>query len=179
MSSQAPRINILATSSVEWLLKNLVQEDTTGGFLPRFLLLKLSSEGRIVPIPRQTNPRLRADLVELLKLINTLTGEVVFSEEVNALYTKWYYQARDRFMEQDNPALAMPFFNRLRNQVLKLAVIHEVAETQTLDVSVASMKKAIETASMVEKTIFALIPTGMSAGGSNWQRLKSGSKVVE
>jgi hypothetical protein len=32
--SQAPRINILATSSVDWFLSNVSQEDALGGFIP-------------------------------------------------------------------------------------------------------------------------------------------------
>jgi hypothetical protein len=39
--SQAPRLNVIATSSEDWLMTNLEQEDTTGGFLPRFLLIRL------------------------------------------------------------------------------------------------------------------------------------------
>ncbi|PWT91838.1 MAG: hypothetical protein C5B55_07430 [Blastocatellia bacterium] len=61
--SLAPRLNIVATSSEDWLIANLVQEDTTGGFLPRFLLLKLEGNGRIIPIPKRTDPRVRAELV--------------------------------------------------------------------------------------------------------------------
>lgn len=170
--SQPPRFNILATSSEDWLLGNLVQEDTTGGFLPRFLLLKLDRKGRIVPIPKRTNPRLRAELVELLKVVKTLKGEVIFSEEVKALYIDWYYKTYHRFMAQENPALAKPFFNRLRSQVVKLAVIHEVAESQSLNVTVESMKKAIETAAKIEETIFTLLPTAMTREGAELLKIE-------
>jgi hypothetical protein len=61
--TQAPRVNIIATSSEDWLMTNLVQEDTTGGFLPRFLLIKLDSIEKDVPIPRNTDPRLKYERV--------------------------------------------------------------------------------------------------------------------
>ena len=176
--SQAPRLNVIATSSEDWLMSNLVQEDTTGGFLPRFLLLKLDGREKIVPVPRETDPRLMYELAELLRHVNTLRGTVKMSKDVLARYERWYRKARERFLAQPNPGLARPFFNRLRNQVLKLAVIHEVAESQTLNISVESMEKAIKTAESIEEAIFALLPTGMTREGAELlkieQRIKEG-----
>ena len=176
--SQAPRVNVIATSSEDWLMTNLVQEDTTGGFLPRFLLLKLDGREKIIPVPRETDPRLMYELAELLRHVDTLRGTVKMSNEVLARYERWYRKARERFLAQPNPGLARPFFNRLRNQVLKLAVIHEVAESQTLNISVESMEKAIKTAESIEEAIFALLPTGMTREGAELlkieQRIKEG-----
>jgi hypothetical protein len=176
--TQAPRLNIIATSSEDWLMTNLVQEDTTGGFLPRFLLIKLDAIEKDVPIPRDTDPRLKYELAEQLRFIDTIRGTVTLSEEVQAEYDRWYRKTKKRFLAQPNPALARPFFNRLRNQVLKLAVIHEVAESQTLNISVESLKKAIKTAAKIEETIFTLLPTGMNREGAELlkieQRIKEG-----
>jgi hypothetical protein len=176
--SQTPRFNIIATSSEDWLMTNLVQEDTTGGFLPRFLLLKMDGLEKDVPIPRETDPRLKHELVEQLQHINTIRGAVVLSKEVRIMYDRWYRETKKRFLAQPNSALARPFFNRLRNQVLKLAVIHEVAETQTLEVSVKSMEKAIATAAKIAEAVFALLPTGMTREGAELmkveQRIKEG-----
>jgi len=41
--SQAPRTNILATSSEEWFFSSLLEEDSTGGFLPRWLLVRTNN----------------------------------------------------------------------------------------------------------------------------------------
>src|SRR5271169_6227117 len=93
-------------------------------------------------------------------------------------YECWYRKTLQRFLTQPNPSLARPFFNRLRIQVLKLAVIHEVAESRTLNVSVKSMEKAIATAAKIEETIFTLLPTGMNREGAELlkieQRIKEG-----
>ena len=170
--AEAPRLNIIATSSEDWLMTNLVQEDTTGGFLPRFLLMKLSGIEKVIPTPRETDPRLLHELAVELQFIDTLTGTVVLSKEVRVVYERWYRKARERFLAQPNPALARPFFNRLRNQVLKLALIHEVAESKTLNISVKSMEKAIETAAKIEETIFALLPTGMNREGAELMKVE-------
>lgn len=159
-------------------MTNLVQEDTTGGFLPRFLLMKLEGGEKIIPIPRKPDPRLMHELAVQLRYIDSIRGEVTLSKEVEIMYECWYRKALKRFLGQANPALARPFFNRLRVQVLKLAVVHEVAESGTLTVTVKSMEKAIATASKIEETIFTLLPTGMNREGAELskieQRIKEG-----
>ena len=176
--TQAPRMNIIATSSHDWLMTNLVQEDTTGGFLPRFLLMKLDGIEKDVPTPRATDPRLKDELADQLRYFDSIRGSANLSKEARIRYDRWYRETKRRFLAQPNPALARPFFNRLRNQVLKLAVIHEIAETQALEISVASLEKAIATAAKIEETIFTLLPTGMNREGAELlkieQRIKEG-----
>lgn len=87
------------------------------------------------------------------------------------MYTQWYGEARQRFSEQPNPALAMPFFNRLRTHVLKLALVHQVSQSLGLRVSSEAMERAIEAACSSEEAIFALLPTGMSREGFEVDRM--------
>jgi len=53
----APRLNILATSSEEWFFKNLAVEDSAGGFVPRWLLIRVTGPGRDVAIPPDLDER--------------------------------------------------------------------------------------------------------------------------
>src|SRR4029077_8639311 len=48
---EAPRLNILATSSMEWFIANLQQPDTMGGFVPRWMLVRLCRAPRLLPKP--------------------------------------------------------------------------------------------------------------------------------
>ncbi len=175
---QAPRINILATSSGDWLTDSLAQSDTTGGFMPRWLILKLSTEDKDVPRPKRPDRLLEEKLGAQLAKIAKLKGAAVFSEEVEHLYDAWYSATKRRFREQPNSALAMPFFNRLRTEVLKLAVIHEAAMSGSLDVSPEAMKRAFETSTKVEATIFELLPTGMNAEGSATAKIADRIKLA-
>ncbi len=173
----APRINILATSTPDWLMSNLAQEDTTGGFIPRWLPVKLVGSGKAVPIPKALDVTLASELTARLKKINLLRGSVELSDEVNRLYEEWYLATKKRFEEQPNPDLALPFFNRLRNQLLKLAVVYEVASTCSLDVSTAAMRKAIALVRRVEETIYDLLKTGMSSHGATLVRIEERIKA--
>lgn len=65
--TEAPRLNIVATSSTDWFIGNLSQDDATGGFVPRWILMQAESPTRLVPIPRQRNEALVPVLAEHLK----------------------------------------------------------------------------------------------------------------
>jgi hypothetical protein len=162
---QAPRLNILATSSFDWFTSSLAQEDTTGGFIPRFLVLYSRGRLRAVPIPGVPDYRMVPDLAGHLAEVSMLEGVADLSG-VQEPYKEWYLSAQERFRSQPNSALAMPFFNRLRANVLKLALVFQVSQALTLRVSLAAMARAIETAHACEQDIFSLLPTGMNREGS-------------
>jgi len=174
----APRLNLLATSSGDWLTASLAQEDTTGGFLPRWLILRLDGAEKVVPIPKAPDRQLEKKLAEQLAEIAKVKGTVRLSRKVERMYEEWYRATRQRFLDQPNSALALPFFNRLRVEVLKLAVIHEVAESGTLNVSPAAMERAFETAAKVEATVFELLPTGMNAEGAATAKIADRIKLA-
>jgi len=168
---QVLRINILATSSDDWFFRNLAEEDSAGGFLARFLIMRASGNRRDVPIPRAPDVSLVAPMADRLKQIGQLTGSADLSE-IEGSYKQWYIQTKRRFEAQSNPTLAAAYFNRHRNHVLKLAVIFEAAQSATLRVSKAAWERAVDFAAQVERCIFQLLPTGMSAGGFDLQRIE-------
>jgi hypothetical protein len=168
--TQAPRINIVATSSTDWFIGNLSQDDTTGGFVPRWILMRAESSTRLVPIPGQPERRLIPVLAEHLKKARQLEGAADMSA-VQATYTEWYTNTHQRFSEQPYQALAMPFFNRLRTHVLKLALIYEVSRSLRLQVSTEAMERSFQAAKASEESILALLPTGMNREGAEVDRM--------
>lgn len=169
---QAPRINILATSSDDWFFRNLAEEDSAGGFLARWLIMRAEGERRDVPIPRAPDAMAISPLAGRLKQIGQLEGEADL-RDILPLYEQWYTEAKRRFESQSNPALAGAYFNRHRGHVLKLAVIFEASQSGTLKVSVAAWKRAVKFAEQIEQSIFALLPTGMSAAGYDVQKVEN------
>jgi hypothetical protein len=139
--SAPPRLNILATSSLEWFFANLVTSDSTGGFIPRWLLVQSDIASRSVPTPPPLDSSQVGPLVEQLQTIKELKGEADLSE-ILALYAEWYEPTRKRFHNQPNPGLAEAYFNRHRGHILKLAAVYEAATSHSLRVTVESWKKA-------------------------------------
>jgi hypothetical protein len=166
---EPPRLNILATSSMEWFIANLQQPDTLGGFVPRWLLVRLGRSTRLLPKPLPLDREKIRALGKRLKAISELKGDADLST-VEEKYYRWYREAYARFQVQPNKGLGM-IFSRLRGMVLKLAVIYEVSESCTLVVSDRAMQRAIEVARSVEKTIFDILPTGMTREGSEIEKM--------
>jgi L-amino acid N-acyltransferase YncA len=168
---QAPRINILATSSDDWFFRNLAEEDSTGGFLARWMIMRAEGNRRDVPIPQATNTSLTAPLAARLTQIGQLKGEADLSD-ILTRYEQWYGETKRRFEAQSNPALAGVYFNRHRGHVLKLAVIFEASQSGTLKVSMRAWERAVKFAEQIEQSIFALLPTGMNAAGYGLQKIE-------
>jgi hypothetical protein len=169
--SQPPRINILATSSMEWFFNNLAQEDSAGGFLPRWMLFAVGDTGRIIPTPKFTNQSLIGPLANHLQKASQLKGEADLSEILRP-HGSWYHETHRRFQSQPTKELAMAYFNRHRVHILKLAVIYEVSSSLSLKVSLPSWSRAVRTARKLEETIFRLLPTGMSGAGYLLQQME-------
>jgi len=161
---RVPRINILATSSEEWFFNSLLQEDSAGGFVPRWVIMRPTDSGRDVPVPKELDPDLVEPLADHLKKASELTGKADLSGILGE-YKKWYLETKCRFQSQPNPSLAMAYFNRHRAHILKLAVIYEVSSSLSLCVSKSSWARAVQAAKELENTIFVLLPTGMSGSG--------------
>ena len=163
--SIAPRVSILATSSQAWFMDSLAHEDSAGGFIPRWYLIKLSNLDRSIPIPKEPNLDVIPDLADCLQDIQNLKGPVDLSR-VQKTYIDWYVATRKRFREQPNGALAEAFWNRHRIHLLKLAAIYSMSLAEGLVVSPKALDRAIESARRAESTIFELLPTGMSREGA-------------
>ena len=160
----APRIDILATSSTDWFFKYLQPEDSLGGFIPRWNIVWVKGPRRVIAIPRTTDPALVTPLANHLKKIARLKGKAHVSK-IREQYEQWYEAALRRFESQPNKDLAMAYFNRQRTQILKLAVIYEASASRTLIVSQDSWNRAERTCAELENTIFSLLTTGISARG--------------
>ena len=173
--SVAPRTNIFATSSEEWLFGSLAQEDSAGGFLPRWILVRLPDSGKVVPIPPQVDSDREFLLANVLEMLDKATRNVKEPADltnVRRAYERWYGDTKHKFEAQPNRALATAYFNRHRSHVVKLAVIYEVSANTSLQVSQASWERAVGTAKQLEGTIFELLPTGMSTKGYSMSRME-------
>jgi hypothetical protein len=160
----APRTNILATSSEDWFFPNLEQDDSSGGFLPRFLIVRASGPTKDVATPPPLDQTKQKALADCLVKIKALRGPASIAK-IEPLYDEWYSAAKRRFEARPGRAMAMAYFGRHRIHILKLAVIYQAASRQTLEVSEAAWSRAVATARKLEDTIFSLLGTGMNAAG--------------
>jgi hypothetical protein len=163
----APRSNFLASSSHEWFYNNIAQEDSFGGFIPRWMLWDIQGKSRSIPHPLPIRQELKAQLVRFLQKFQK-TIKDGFQADFSAVgeqYVEWYRAAELRFKQQPNVGLSEAFWNRHRTHILKLAVIYEVSMSCSLKVSLAAWQRAVEMAKTLETTIFRMLQTGMDKEG--------------
>lgn len=170
--SESPRLNILATSSHDWFMECLTQEDSAGGFIPRWFLIDLPVIDRSIPTPNEPNNLAIPNLAQCLLEVQKLKGTIDLSK-IKDQYAEWYQQTKRRFADQPNQALAAAFWNRHRVHLLKLAAIHGMSLGNGLSVSCEAMQQAIKSAKKAEDTIFKLLPTGMNHEGAAIDKLEA------
>jgi hypothetical protein len=167
----APRLNILATSSEDWFFKNLVEEDSGGGFMPRWLIVRPAAAEKVIPTPPEPDHTLVDPLAKTFQRIAKLQGPAQLGA-ILLEYDSWYRATKARFNAQPcSAALASAYFNRHRQHVLKLAVVYEASHSQSLRVTRCAWERAVYAARQLEKTIFALLPTAMSKEGHAVSRM--------
>jgi hypothetical protein len=162
----APRLNILAGSSKDWFYNFLTSDDSGGGWLPRWILIHLPPKSRTVPRPIDVAPELIAPMARWLQDVSVLAvGEATMPEEVWKLYEAWYRATEHRFESHPNRALAVPYWNRHKGHVLKLAVIYTVSMGDGLVVTAAAWERAVAKAAELEKSIYKILENGATAAG--------------
>jgi len=168
----APRTNFLATSSRSWFFSAVTKDNVSGGFIPRWIPMIIDDPDRSVPLPAPPDSALSGPLAEKLKQIAEVSGEMDFSL-VERDYQGWYETTHQRFQSHPLGAFAMPFWRRLRNHTLKLAAVYELSTSGSLKVSPESMRRAIDTARIIEKNVYELVRSSFSAEGVKSQDLEN------
>ncbi len=169
----APRLNILATSARDWFTSNLEVDDTIVGFIPRWTIVNLPESGRIIPKPQRRNPKYEPFLVEFLRRASGLSGQADFSQ-VEEQYEEWYRRTKP----QMKGPIEEPFFNRLRMQVLKFAVLAEVSKSLSIQVSPLAMERALELAGLLERNLKELFERGLSKTAGEISRIEDFIKAA-
>jgi hypothetical protein len=166
----APRTTFIATSSFEWLMQNLTRVDSTGGFLARWMHVRSSQKNKHIPIPKPSDKQLIPVLAKRLREVAELEGTADLSA-VKKMYVDWYEKTAKRFEQQPNQDIAQAYWNRHRDQVLKLAVLFEMSSSGSLKVSPESMKRAMAYAFRIENSLFKIISTGFDSEGYELARM--------
>ncbi len=168
---QAPRLNIFATSSEAWFFKELQTTDSTGGFLPRWMFVRVPDENRSLSRTLSPDSRLESPLIEALREIRELKGEADLTA-IDAQYDFWYHSTRARFKAHPNRDLADAYWHRHRIHVQQLAVIFQVSMSRTLQVTPEAWTRAVAAGAELERTIFEFLNTGVSTEGHTRQKME-------
>lgn len=141
-------LSLIAASTPDWMQSMLPEDVYLGGFMSRILVIA-QPFGWYKRVPF---PDLSANLepvVERIKKIATLRGEVVLSQEARKKFEQWY--------TEDVPNLAalpvglVAYYSRKQEHLLKLSVIYEASRGEPFkEVSLESFEMALQTLAEIE-----------------------------
>jgi hypothetical protein len=154
----APRTNMLMMSGMDWYVEQLKSTDACSGFLARYIPVVLPDSERLVHYVAPPDERLWNSLIAKLVRISQLSGSAdissFYSSSGDCPYAKWYEETSKRWTGKGT--VASIFFKRWRVFVLKLAVVFEMSQSESLKVSLDSFQRATAWLQKLESVVFNL-----------------------
>lgn len=143
-------VNILGATAPDWLRSILPQEAFGGGFTSRVIFVVEDGKKQVVADPRIPIEvqQMRPALVHDLEMINSMAGEMTFSEEAMAIYAPWYEQ------QSRSPVIKDPHFagycERRAIHALKLSMIVSASRSSERIITGGDFQRALALLESVE-----------------------------
>lgn len=130
-----PTITMQAGSTIEWLHKNLPKGSLDGGFLPRYLVVTEQYPGKHIALPKREISKTHLDYVKRskeqfyswiksysTKICQGRPREAIWDDEAAKMYQHWYRNRAEAF-----PKIVLPYAQRARDHMLRLAMLHALS----------------------------------------------------
>lgn len=143
-------VNILGATAPDWLRSILPQEAFGGGFTSRVIFVVEDGKKQVVADPRIPIEvqQMRPALVHDLEMINSMAGEMSFSDDAMAIYAPWYEQ------QSKSPAIKDPHFagycERRAIHALKLSMIVSASRSSERLITGQDFQRALALLEAVE-----------------------------
>ena len=143
---RAPCPTLLAGTTPEQLGEIFPLMSLSSGFMGRLILVR-GKRGRREPRPIIEMDLIRP-LIEDLRHITKLEGEVVLTEDCENYYDKWY-----RSLDEPTNVESAPFFERKHDHTLKLAMLLSISESDEMIITKKHLDLAISVIDQIELNI--------------------------
>jgi len=158
-----PTLTMHGGSTVEWLHKGMPEGTLEGGFMGRFLIVIEEIGSKFIPLIKSnfTSDQIRVIQAELASwksylgevvAANGKPQEVILLPEAEDLYINWY---RNRFRIFSKAV--MPYANRSRDMVLRLALLMAASRRHWRWIDGADMTFGIELIGEIARKIDAVV----------------------
>jgi len=137
-------ISILGASTVDWLNKNMSQDQSEGGFWPRFLFWPARDRKPLMEVPPEPDDFKKNTLVYQLKELESTAGKVILSDPAEALFRAWCRKSDKSAMGHALGPSFVKYLSRMQSYAIKIAMLFEVSEAKSLDISEVAMQKALK-----------------------------------
>jgi len=153
-------VNFFGSTAPDWL-ENLPEEMIGGGFTGRIHFVTATQRKRAIawPTPGLSEFKLKQPLLDDLIHISRLQGEMKPSRDAHALFKDWYEYDLPTKKLRPEDFRAKPYFERIHDHALKLAMVYSLSESDSLVVEKRHLERAIKDVSIVLSGIKFAIST--------------------
>lgn len=159
-----PYINIVTTSTLEWLVNRIKEQDVKSGFLARFVYVPGKEPSKRLSRPPKLDQCLKSEIILELKAIREISGEAELTPEAFRHYDFWYNSIFDQMQTGDNRDRLTPFFSRLLVYALKFALIYQVSEDHELLIQEHNMIRACQLVDFLKRNIKDMVENELVFG---------------
>ena len=142
VSIQKPCVNWTVGTTKEWMFDVMTKQTIYSGFTARVMFcFRDYIDKRIArPIPPEDAEKMQAALINKLRVLYSLEGEMKLDGPCEKMHDKWY-------MERPKPTneLLIPSWKRGHDIILKLAMLFSVNENAKMIIKQHHLRKAITT----------------------------------
>jgi hypothetical protein len=167
---ERPVVSILAGSTLEWLQRQMGEDDVRGGFFPRFLFVSEGPKNRSLPIPPPPDLAAENRIVQGLAAVQRLDGLASLAS-VQDDYEGWYRRIELATYAQDEGEATGAFVGRLTVTALKLALLYHVAEyPSSLAIGRDALARALALVGWLQQQVEWLLRDGLAFTRAEKQR---------
>jgi hypothetical protein len=124
-------VSFLGCSNEAWLVDSLPEDAFKGGFMARVLQIYQPGTDRVFPVPKRLDKSLGEQITYGVVESARCKGEVTQTRAASKYYHKRYTEIKKNFPEDER---MKPFYARLPNHMLRLAMLLSVCESRTENV---------------------------------------------
>lgn len=148
-----PTINLLGGTTPEWLVSAIPQSAVSGGFTRRVNFVYAKNRAQRIAWPQvQNHSSIYQEMIDDLRTMATLQGEVKFDKQARKIFEDFYHSRECETSEWDDEATAS-YKTTKAIHAIKLATVLTIAERDSLVITETNIVDAIRAVSEVESTI--------------------------
>lgn len=118
-------LTFLGASTLDWVQTEIPQSAFGGGFISRILFVVQEDTPRSFPLPPPMDEKKRMNLLERLRLMTQLRGQITMTDECRDWYVGWY---RTNQKQRHENKQFSGYYERKPDHSLRLAMLLNVAE---------------------------------------------------
>lgn len=154
-----PCINLLGCATPTSVKDCIPVSQMEAGFASRVLfVVETDRPTKYIAIPKHDKAleAVRAKLVDDLKMITAISGEMTMTPEAEAFFEQWYIKFKNDLYDKGTDSRFSGYYGRKDTMVQKLAMVCSVVESADRVIQVQHIQAALEFLEPLEKSMFGL-----------------------